>query len=198
MVALAFSLFRARSSRVPTCSSYLFPSHTKVSSTFYLLILLIEGIEFNQRSKSYLYILNCIQSYKRDAVTSAKYFAQRKYGCIDDARFQVRSTKGAQFRAISDWRTILTRHNRAARLNTGLSFLQPRAFPPRYFFRPYLPPQTYPSTIVLTNTYPLYLKATRPEQPSDLDPGPVARRPLSGEKKGGEKGRKRPLSSVKQ
>lgn len=123
MVALAFSLFRARSSRVPTCSSYLFPSHTKVSSTFYLLILLIEGIEFNQRSKSYLYILNCIQSYKRDAVTSAKYFAQRKYGCIDDARFQVRSTKGVQFRAISDWRTILTRHNRAARLNTGLSSL---------------------------------------------------------------------------
>lgn len=93
---------------MPICSSYLFPSHTKVSSTFYLLILLIEGIEFNQRSKSYLYILNCIQSYKRDAVTSAKYFAQRKYGCIDDARFQVRSTKGVQFRAISDWRTILT------------------------------------------------------------------------------------------
>lgn len=87
---------------MPTCSSYLFPSHTKVSSTFYLLILLIEGIEFNQRSKSYLYILNCIQSYKRDAVTSAKYFAQRKYGCIDDARFQVRSTISRNFRLEDD------------------------------------------------------------------------------------------------
>ena len=72
-----------------------------------------------------------------------------------------------------------------------------RTFLSRYFFHPYLPPQTYPSTIVLTNTYPLYLKATRPEQPSDLDPGPVARRPLSGEKKRKEerkKERKRPLS----